>query len=252
MKRVLKSQAEPPSLTEYKQRFQKAPANWTWVQFKKQDARREGVKTQLRADQRGLCAYCENALIPQDESVEHFVARDTDHALELDWTNLLLCCSGGERPLSEEVADGATRYDPNGPKTCGHAKLASAAAILNPLSLPAVPRLVRYKSESGEILPDEALCQQFGINPQVVALTISTLGLQASRLNKARRAILSALMDMLGDPAAANAPFSLEREQQLAAEQVPSSGLLPGFFTTIRYTLGQGAEAHLEAIGFQG
>lgn len=252
MKRVLKSLTEPPSLAEYKQRFQKAPANWTWVQFKKQDARREEVKTQLRIDQRGLCAYCENSLIPEDESVEHFVARDADHSRELDWTNLLICCSGGERPLPEEVADGANRYDPSGPRTCGHAKLACAVSILNPLDIPSISRLVRFKSESGEILPDETLCQQFAIDPELVALSISTLGLQAGRLNRARRAIISALMEMIGDATDGDIPFSVEREQQLAAEQIPSNGSLPAFFTTIRYILGRGAEEHLKAIGFQG
>ena len=90
---MLKSEAEPASLTEYKQRFQKAQENWTWVQFKKQSARREDVKTQLRADQRGLCAYCENSLIAEDESVEHFVSRDADQSRE---TRHLLGRSGDQ------------------------------------------------------------------------------------------------------------------------------------------------------------
>jgi uncharacterized protein (TIGR02646 family) len=151
MKRVLKVQTEPQALTDYKRRFADAPAQLIWTKFKKQTARRESVKKQLRDDQRGLCAYCETALIPEDESVEHFVARDADHGRELDWSNLLLCCAGGERPLPEEVADGALRHDPDGPKTCGHAKLRSQDAVLNPLEIPHTPRLFRIKSETGEI-----------------------------------------------------------------------------------------------------
>src|SRR5438445_13745985 len=111
MKRVLKANHEPQSLAEFRTRFSAAPTLLTWSRFKKEPERREAVKSQLRSDQRGLCAYCENGLVFEDESVEHFVPRSEDHALELAWTNLLLCCCGGERPLSEDLADRGTRYD---------------------------------------------------------------------------------------------------------------------------------------------
>lgn len=251
MKRVVKAQQEPPELADYKRENAHIPANLVWSRFKKRDDRREPVKTQLRDDQRGLCAYCENSLIPQDESVEHFVARDADHDMELDWTNLLLCCAGGERPLPEEVADGDVRYDRTGAKTCGHAKRNSTVAILNPLNLPLTPRLFTFKSETGEIVPDEIECVKAGVDVQVAHNTITVLGLKAGRLNEARLAIINQLLEEL-EKAGYTQPFTLDRERELAAIYLPQVGLLPAFFTTVRFSLGAGAEVHLAGIGFQG
>lgn len=251
MKRVLKTQGEPAALADYKARFAAAPAEHTWSKFKRERERREQVKAQLRTDQRGLCAYCENALIPEDESVEHFVARYIDHLKELDWTNLLLCCAGGERPLPEDVADGGVRYNPAGPKTCGHAKLNCADPILNPLDLPHTPRLFRFKSESGEILPDEDECRRAGVDVQRATETVRVLGLTANRLNRARLALLTTLMEHLAE-AGTTLPFSQDRERELASIHVPQTGDLPAFFTTIRYVLGAGAEVYLSSIRFEG
>jgi len=252
MKRVLKSATEPQPLIDYKKRFEKTRQNLRWNQFKAQDARREPVKDQLRLDQRGLCAYCENTLIPEDESVEHFVPRYVDHGLELDWQNLLLACCGGEHPLPEEVIDRDIRHDPNDRQTCGHARRHSYAQIFNPLELPVAPRLFRIRSESGEITPDDALCQEAGVDPALAATTIGTLGLTAGRLNKARLAILKALTDLLAEDTYDTPPLSTQRERELAEEQIPAVGALPRFFTTIRFVLGQGAEEYLQGIGFQG
>lgn len=251
MKRVLKAHKEPSALSDYKARFVHAPAEHTWAKFKKATGRRERVKADLRRDQRGLCAYCENTLIPDDESVEHFVAREADHNLELDWTNLLLCCAGGERPLPEEVADGAVRYDPTGPKTCGHAKANSTAAILNPLALPHTPRLFRFRSENGEIVPDEDECAKAGVAVQLAHDTIAVLGLKARRLSAARLGLMNKLLDEVAEDGTAGA-FTFERERELAAIYLPKTGSLPAFFTTVRFSLGAGAEAHLTAIGFEG
>ncbi len=251
MKRVLKAEEEPTALTEYKTRFDDAPAERTWSKFKKARERRDQVKKQLRTDQRGLCAYCENTLIPDDESVEHFVARSVDHGRELDWANLLLCCAGGERPLPEAVADGADWYDPQGLKTCGHAKLNSREAILNPLNLPHAPRLFRFRSETGEIEPDEAECRRTGIEAQLARNTIRVLGLKARRLNEARLSLITALVQELAEPGDTE-PFTLQRERELAAIYLPEAGFLPAFFTTLRFVLGAGAEGHLASIVFQG
>jgi len=251
MKRVLKAQQEPPELTTYRERFACAPAEQIWTKFKKAKERRERVKKQLRDDQRGLCAYCENALIPDDESVEHFVARDADHGRELDWANLLLCCAGGERPLPEEVADGDVRYDPEGTKTCGLAKWKSTAAILNPLVLPHTPRLFKFKSETGEIEPDEDECVKAGVDVQLAHNTITILGLKAGRLNVARLALMNQLLGELAD-AGPTEPYTLGRERELAGMYLPQTGFLPAFFTTVRFSLGVGAEVHLASIGFHG
>ncbi len=251
MKHIRKSQPEPQELADYRARFAAAPKPPTWNDFKADPRRREPVKTRLRQDQRGLCAYCENTLIPQDESVEHFVAKSVDHSRELDWSNLLLCCSGGEKPLPEDVADAAVRFDDSGTKTCGHAKLANPAAILDPLQLPVTPSLFRFGSENGEIHPDAACCQSVGVAAAVADNTITVLNLRANRLNRARHALLGELLAQLAADEATH-PFSPDRERELAAEQIPATGNLPSFFTTIRWFLGQGAETHLQAVGFTG
>jgi uncharacterized protein (TIGR02646 family) len=251
MKHITKSQPEPTELRDYRARFADAPTPPTWNDFKADPRRREPVKIRLRQDQRGLCAYCENALIPQDESVEHFVATSVDHTRELDWSNLLLCCGGGERPLPEDVDDAAVRFEAGGPKTCGHSKLANHAVILNPLRLPASFCLFRFSSENGEIHPDVACCQSAGIADAEAEQTITVLNLRAGRLNRARHALLGELLAQL-DTDGAGPVFSSERAREIAAQQIPATGKLPAFFTTIRWFLGQDAETHLQAIGFTG
>jgi uncharacterized protein (TIGR02646 family) len=250
MKRVIKTATEPQALTEYKARFADAPRPPLWKEFKKTPGKK-AVQDQLRADQRGLCAYCENGLIPDDESVEHFMARDVDHARELDWTNLLLCCAGGSRPLPEDVEDAEVRYDPNGMKTCGHAKLGAREVILNPLEITYAPRLFRFRSESGEIQPDATECQRAGVDTALARQTIEVLRLQAGRLNRARLGLLNDLLMELSEEGETE-PFSGEREQHLAQIYLPGTGSLPAFFTTVRFGLGEGAEVHLASIGFQG
>lgn len=250
MKRVLKMATEPPALTAYKARFVNAPRLPLWRDFKRTPGKRE-VQDQLRVDQRGLCAYCENSLIPNDESVEHFVARDADHDRELDWTNLLLCCAGGSLPLPEDVEDAEVRHDSDGLKTCGHAKLGSTQLILNPLEITHTPRLFRFKSETGEIQPDATECERAGVDTALASRTIEVLGLQAGRLNRARLGLLNDLLMELSEEGETE-PFSGEREQQLAQIYFPGTGSLPAFFTTVRFGLGEGAEVHLASIRFQG
>jgi uncharacterized protein (TIGR02646 family) len=251
MKRVRKSQPEPETLASYRTRFAKAPTPPGWNGFKTDHRRTEPVKNRLREDQRGLCAYCENRLVLSDESVEHFIPRSADHSRELDWSSLLLCCLGGEKPLPEDVADAGTRHDPEGFKTCGHAKGQNATKILNPLELPAFPCLFRFASENGNIQPDPIRCQAAGISVLLAQDTISVLGLLAGPLNRARRRLMEQLLRQLSADGKAPA-FSPAREREIAVEQFPVRGSLPAFFSTIRSFLGVGAEEHLRGIGFEG
>ena len=220
----------------------------TWDKFKKATRRREPVKSRLRDDQRGLCVYCESKLAPGNESVEHFIPRSAKHGDELAWSNLLLCCAGGERPALDDVSDlGAQNPD----KTCGHAKGNNPEPILNPLEIPAFPRLFRFDSETGAIHPDIECCAVAGLDVALVEQTIQVLNLRATYLNRARQAVLDVLLRQ--SEADTDVPaFSLERSFRIAAEQIPATGQLPAFFTAIRWFLGQGAERHLRAVGFVG
>ncbi len=251
MKHVRKSQPEPQELADYRARFASAPRPPSWNEFKKAPERREPVKKRLRDDQRGLCAYCEHRLVPEDESVEHFVPKSADHARELDWSNLLLCCAGGERPLPEDLPDARTRFDPHSAKTCGHAKRTNLLPILNPLEVQAFPRLFRFGSETGAIQPDEDGCRSAGVDSNLAEQTIAVLSLRAGRLNRARSAVLEELLSQLASDGTAPA-FSTDRAREISMQQMPATGALPTFFTTIRWFLGPAAESHLAAIGYQG
>lgn len=250
MKHVRKSQPEPPQLADYRSRFALAPKPPSWNEFKKDPRRREPVKDSLRLDQRGLCAYCETRLVLGDESVEHVIAKSADHTRELDWSNLLLCCAGGERPFPEDLSDAAWRGEA-GTRTCGHAKLASQLSILNPLEIPRFPRLFRFNSEDGAIQPDNDQCHSARIDAALAEQTISVLGLRAGRLNRARLAIFDELLDQLS-AATASPAFSAAREREIATEQISAAGDLPAFFTAIRWFLGEAAETHLRAVDFRG
>lgn len=243
MKYVRKSAIEPPALTTYKEKFAGQSTQLKWDKFKKNSVRRDAVRDQLRDDQRGLCAYCENTVFAQDESVEHLVPRSAGLAHELDWNNLVLCCLGGERPISEDVPDAAVRYDTDGSRSCGHAKKRHPCPVVNPRSLPVSPRLFRFSSEDGRILCDEAACMATDVAVEDVETAIVTCGLRAGRLNRARLAVINALEEMLekGDT-----------ERQIAEDTFPADGYLPAFFTTIRWYLGQDAEAHLQSVNFAG
>lgn len=252
MKRVRKSLQPPQVILDYFTQYSKAPAQLTWVKFKNNNARRDAVRNQLRMDQRGLCAYCEIRLILSDESVEHFMPKFAGMQYELAWDNLLLCCCGGEeRPLPEDVEDAAFRYDPQSDPTCGRAKLNDMTPIFHPLNLPAFPRIFRFSSERGEIFPDDAACIAQGIDPGLAETTIDKLGLRSGRLNRARLAVSTALLEMLEDGGGSEA-FTPELEHEIAIQQIPSTGDLPAFFTTIRWTLGEGGETYLKSIGFNG
>jgi hypothetical protein len=81
--------------------------------------------------------------------------------------------------------------------------------------------------------------------------TVTVLGLDAGRLNRARLSVLDELLGQLATDGT-GAAFSAERAREIAAEQFPSTGTLPSFFTTIRWFLGAGAETHLTEVAYQG
>lgn len=79
----------------------------------------------------------------------------------------------------------------------------------------------------------------------------SVLNLRAGRLNRARLALLNALLQEFSLDGAAPA-FTADRAQEIAAQQIPSNADLPRFFTAIRWLLGEGAEQHLHSVAYEG
>lgn len=145
---------EPIELTNYLLNEPTA----SWRDFTAVYVRKRLVQQQIKADQGGLCAYCEIDLLEgtgqasSDFRVEHFHPksdRSTAHNWHLDWQNLLGCCHGGS---CKSVADSALRFDPSDascdvPK--GEKNL--TGVILNPLTLPAFPSIFKCKRSSGKL-----------------------------------------------------------------------------------------------------
>lgn len=240
MKRVRKSINEPSELTAFRVRLARQPSPPLWSQFKSDPTRTRPVKEQLRADQSGLCAYCEVKLSEGNETVEHFVPRAKDHGRELDWQNLLLVCGGDEKsPPPKEFS-------------CGHARnYAGSPVVLNPLNIPAGERLFTLESRTGKLNPDAPSCGRCGVSEQLVQATIRDLGLSVSRLSRARLRILETIDQQIAALVSAGSTFD-EAERQLASEQFLPNATWPEFFTTLRWRLGDAAENRLTEIGYNG
>lgn len=249
MKRIRKAVIEPMELATYRNRFHAAPRPPGWSGFKKDPDRRNAVKVALRNDQRGLCACCERQLVVGEESVEHFHAVANSPDRGLDWRNLLLVCKGDESVAAVPSSD--LHGQPRHTTTCGLAKGCRLIEI-NPLEIPAFPRLFRIESETGQIQPDYPNCSLAGVDGRLVADTLGVLQLNSGRLRRARKAVADELLvwlelDNAGDLAVG------EREFELASQQFSASDeRWPQFFTTIRFALGEGAERYLRQIDFVG
>lgn len=249
-------------LSTYAAKHAKQPTPRKWKQFASNRKRADTVRKALQRDQKGLCAYCEIDLTEQDRAVEHFkpcVLTDQRHNWDLDWRNMLLTCRGG---LDREAADGEDAYrlslPPARESCCGKAKdgFKDVEQLLNPLKLtdvPCFPALFAFKRQTGEIVPDGDRCSQAGVPVEKAQFTIERLNLNVQRLKDNRRDVILAVEEQLVQAIEEAGEMSSEFESRIA-EQVFGDGTndWPPFFTTIRWALGEGAEQHLQSIGFAG
>ena len=140
----------------------------------------------LVGNQHGLCAYCEKAVAAEraGSQIEHVVPRsDPMHgpAKELDITNLVACCDGGEKETT-----GSGRRGRRTRLSCGQAKGdRSDPDFVDPRALPASPALVSVDS-SGRIEADRDACRSAGWSPERVSGTVEVLNLNTERLCLAR------------------------------------------------------------------
>lgn len=271
MKRVRKG-AEPATLRV----FCGAAPNATWESMRS-DTRWNGgqayvdARAQALVDQGGLCAYCEIHIgdnNPLKCRVEHFhpksdLSRPPNWAL--DWRNMLAVCNGGS---NRHITDTGFMLEPMAENlSCdahkdqriqgGDLPTACEGWILNPLELLAFPSLVKIKKIDGSLEPDLVACAHADPWPNnrlpstadLVQHTIDMLNLNCDRLNKVRVALVWDIE-------------SNKKKQQARGISGPQgmSNLVnfyfrrtwPSFFTVIRSCLGQTAETHLRANGFQG
>lgn len=255
MKRVKKSINVPPLLHA----FATAQPTADWERFRSKQGRYKQVVKQVQDDQKGICAYCEidfleNALPPgaPDFRVEHFYPK-SPHApppnWSLEWTNLLGACHGG----SQRDVSVPTRF--TAPDVCcdvPKGKLDLTNDILNPLSdIPAFPLLFKFSETSGEMDVDSTLCAS-----NLVAKaegSLRKLNLNAPRLNRMRKEILSELGDQIELLMRSGlAPADAAKEVSRVMFPDPGSNRWPAFFTCVRWYLGPAAETQLRAIGYAG
>jgi len=254
MKSVLKGE-EPSTLATYRT----INPNNTWEQFRSSPSRRSALRSQLIADQGGLCVYCEINLRIEtvaetsDFRVEHFHPKsDTSDAYNwgLDWQNLFGCCHGGSSKL---VVDG--RFNENSLlHSCDVPKGDSNwdNKILNPLQIPTHLCLFIFERADGSMAVNSKNCSN-AVELYQAKGSVEKLNLNSERLTRMRKEILNHLSNQLIELSASG--VDLDKARDILAQSLlvkNNAGHWPAFFSAIRYYLGQSAEDHLRSANYQG
>ncbi len=90
---------EPPSLTEHRKTAHADYRNYT---------DKDTLRQYLVEEQRGICCYCMSRIRPTDAAmkIEHWQCQKKHPNRQLDYSNLLGACNGGEgRPSKEQHCD---------------------------------------------------------------------------------------------------------------------------------------------------
>lgn len=256
MKKLSKGYS-PKELLEFKQNQPEG----TWNDFRNERAYYSEVLNQLIRDQSGLCAYCEidlkdgHGIGLSDSRVEHFHPKSLlldGESVHLEWTNLLASCHGGS---ARGVVDSAERF--SAPDlSCDAYKEDDDLTdiILNPLKIPAFPRLFDCSRATGRL----SISNEVKDKPEYDQLiaqaeaSIERLNLNADRLTRLRKAALDKL----------NSDLRFELTTQNIDEVMPKlitsrlsknkAGVWMPFFTSIWSYFGASATRHLHSIKYQG
>lgn len=271
MKNVLKG-TSPNALADYVRNHPLSDESHQWEHFKAGatgQVRAAELSERLQEDQRGLCAYCELALIPKyDFRVEHFHPKDDDASngknyWQLRWDNLLGCCHGGSVRVYGEPERFGAAADQHCDAPKGNQIL--DAVIFNPLLLPSFPRLFFYrqvtrleeKDEVLEIVPSRKACNNLtydGVRGCYTRAqeTIVKLNLNSGTLSFLRQAMFENVKRRIFDRCKAGMSQKDAIESVARAFFPRSKKRWPMFFTVIRWMLGDVAERRLKDIGYQG
>jgi uncharacterized protein (TIGR02646 family) len=169
----------------------------------------------------------------------------------LDWQNLLGCRNGGSQ---RNVVDASQRFTspesscdvPKGEKNLD-------GIILNPLQIPAFPKLFSCDRSTGAFSVDSDACQQAEVDEAVVQNTIDELNLDAERLKRFRKVTLNNLNTQMTSLVREGLSIGEAREKLAKMTlRKNSAGHWPKFFTSIRSYLGHAAEEQLRAIQYTG
>lgn len=271
MKTVLKNPLPPQELTA----LHAVLPQGTWEDARK-DRNADGATTTdicrygTIIDQKGLCAYCEIAISPDQPlrcRVEHIHPKadvTTAHNWALDWNNMVGVCNGGANPHDIDPVYFSPPLQKN--RSCDEHKntmiqtgsLAEQCEgwILNPLQIAAFPTLFKVNWSDGSLVADFAVCSSVVIpgnqhvnTETLVNHTVDMLNLNCDRLAQARLAIIRNI--------------EKDKKQQRARGFQPHQALpnlcqkyfrraWPQFFTTIRACLAPASDAYLQSINYQG
>ena len=229
----------PDGLADYLDDVGSEASDWTeFRSYQGSGAAYRDLLSALAIRQHGLCGYCENALRPGDQQIEHIKPQSKFPSLAIDYENMIACCQGGSPSSSaKEIREDEARFLPPTRRnlSCGTAKGdAWDDELLDPRMLPPVPSLI-VAHEDGRLEPDPSACAQVGTDPSSVEHTIDVLGLNVRRLRRARerrwRSLRQLWRDRFEDPG-----LVLKGAK---TELLPSaSSELPPYFTTSRCFFG--------------
>jgi uncharacterized protein (TIGR02646 family) len=258
VKRCLKSTPEPASLAAHRE----ANPTGSWETLRNEArACYEELRSILRRNQGGLCAFCEISLEPDGEQVAHFHPKSdtsTEHNWALDWTNLWLACKGGTQSWRPE----GDQYLPPLPENCSCDEKKGNAiidgAVLPPHEIPAFPRIFRFEQnlDSMRMVPDEKGCEEAGIPVEKVRETIATFNLNCFRLSSARlawhRGVERYIKSVRESNKSPEATIAALRTLAVRHLDRNAEGYRTRFFTLTRWRLGAVAEQHLQDVAYQG
>lgn len=215
-------------------------------------------------DQGGLCAYCETQISAQSvekQRIEHFHCKsDTTnpaHNWALDWNNVIGVCLGGSdtdkkvHPLPDNLSCDAYKdyliQKQKLPKAC-------EGYYINPLHLFATSSLFEFDKATGELKPNNSVCQSWQIEEshypttqELVKKTIEILNLNCQRLKDNRLEVLKRYNQQVAKYRKAN-----DRQGLKKLAQRWFSKPWPSYFATRRALLGKHAEAYLNQIHYNG
>jgi uncharacterized protein (TIGR02646 family) len=204
--RTIHKGAEPPCLTKHKQQPHADYDNYINTIDAKTGKKipntgKDALRQSLVTEQRGLCCYCQSRIHPNEDEmkIEHCQSQTDFPAHQLDYSNLLGACLGGE---------GRTKKDQHCDSRKGNSVL--CFSVCDPARL--IERQIKFLGD-GRIESDDA-----AIN---TALN-DVLNLNWSRLVSNRKAVLDAFKQRLGKG-------NLNAAQELGKWDGTQAGELPEF-----------------------
>jgi uncharacterized protein (TIGR02646 family) len=206
--KYIKKQAEPFSLTEWKQ---KSNDDWQPSYETMGNTLKNTIKQSLMVEQGYLCCYCEQRVILEDCHIEHFRPQSDPTVNPLDFSNMLCSCQN-------QLKKGEPRH-------CGNLKgnWFDENTLISPLD---------SHCEISFKFTADGYIQPRNMEDDSASVTIEKLGLDIPKLRDLRKKAIEPFLDET---------LSLEEFQLLITGylSLPTSGEFNQFWTSIDYLFGE-------------